>query len=131
VFQKFMRAVIGSNNIDTTARTGYAGAQSFIENIFGQGSTANIISGLANSDTVMVIGGDPTTVNPILGLQIRACARRGGNILTIGDFAGLSKFGPTKLTARQIHRDGSSEAIVTALRERRDFPAQTDRLRRE
>jgi len=119
VFQKFMRAVIGSNNIDTTARTGYAGAQSFIENIFGQGSTANIISGLANSDTVMVIGGDPTTVNPILGLQIRACARRGGNILTIGDFAGLSKFGPTKLLPGKYTETVVLEAIVTALREKK------------
>jgi NADH dehydrogenase/NADH:ubiquinone oxidoreductase subunit G len=83
VFQKFMRAAVGTNNIDTTARTGFAGAQSFIENIFGQGATANIISGLANSDTVLVVGGDPTTINPILGLQIRACARRNGNVLTV------------------------------------------------
>ena len=40
VFQKFMRTVIGTNNIDSTARTGYAGAQRFIENIFGQGGNS-------------------------------------------------------------------------------------------
>jgi NADH dehydrogenase/NADH:ubiquinone oxidoreductase subunit G len=75
VFQKFMRVTIGTHNVDSTARTGYAGAQQFIENIFGQGATANIISGISRSDAVFVAGGDPTTVNPILGLQIRACSR--------------------------------------------------------
>jgi predicted molibdopterin-dependent oxidoreductase YjgC len=97
VFQKFMRVTLGTNNIDSTARMGYAGAQSFIENIFGQGATGNIISGLSNSDTVMVAGGDPTTVNPILGLQIRACSRRGGNILTVGHVTGFQHFNPREL----------------------------------
>jgi NADH-quinone oxidoreductase chain G len=119
VFQKFMRAVVGTNNIDTTARTGFAGAQSFIENIFGQGATANIISGLANSDTVMVIGGDPTTINPILGLQIRACARRSGSVLTIGSMEGLRNFNPTKLLPNRHTEDTLLEGIVTALKEKK------------
>lgn len=97
VFQKFMRVTLGTNNIDSTARMGYAGAQSYIENIFGQGATGNIISGLANSDAVLVVGGDPTTVNPILGLQIRACARRGGSILTVGHVPGFQHFSPLEL----------------------------------
>lgn len=94
IFQKFMRVAIGTNNIDSTARMGYAGAQRIIENIFSQGATANLISGLANSDTILCLGGDPTAVNPILGLQIRASARRGGNILTIGYMKGLENFNP-------------------------------------
>jgi NADH-quinone oxidoreductase chain G len=119
VFQKFMRVAVGTNNVDTTARTGFAGAQSFMENIFGQGATANIISGLANSDTVMVIGGDPTTVNPILGLQIRACARRGGQVVTVGEFEGLRIFSPTTLQPRQFAETTLLEGIVTALREKK------------
>ncbi len=119
IFQKFLRVAIGTNNVDTTARTGFAGAQSFIENIFGQGATANIISGLANSDTVMVIGGDPTMVNPILGLQIRACARRGGQVITVGEFEGLKIFSPTKLVPQQLTETILLEGIVTALREKK------------
>jgi len=119
VFQKFLRVAVGTNNVDTTARTGFAGAQNFIENIFGQGATANIISGLANSDTVMVIGGDPTTVNPILGLQIRACARRGGQVMTVGEFEGLRIFSPTTLQPRQFTETTLLEGIVTALREKK------------
>ncbi len=94
VFQKFMRIAVGTNNIDSIARMGYAGAQRLMENIFGQGVTANTISGLANSDAILCIGGDPTTINPILGLQIRASHNNGGNILTVGHLKGLEHFSP-------------------------------------
>lgn len=128
VFQKFMRVAIGTNNIDSTARTGLAGAQSFIENIFGQGATANIISGLSNSDLVFVIGGDPTTVNPILGLQIRACSRNGGNILTIGNFKGLEYFSPQKLAPVLYTEDVLLEGIVTALKNKKGLSDANPKL---
>ncbi|MFZ2196753.1 MAG: NADH-quinone oxidoreductase subunit NuoG [Thermodesulfovibrionales bacterium] len=115
VFQKFMRTTIGTNNIDSTARMGFAAAQAFIENIFGQGATANIISGLANSDTVLVVGGDPTTINPILGLQVRACSRKGGNILTIGNVKGLEYFNPLKIDPVLYTEEVLLEGIVTLL----------------
>jgi len=92
VFQKFMRAVLGTNNIDSTARLGYAGAQRFLEDVLGQGITSNIIEGLKNSDTIFVLGGDPTAVNPILGLAIRAAAKNGSKVIIIGSARGLEKY---------------------------------------
>lgn len=121
VFQKFMRVTIGTNNIDSTARTGFAGAQSFIENIFGQGATANLIPGLSNSDSVLVVGGDPTAVNPILGLQIRSCARRGGNIFTIGHVHGLRHFSPQELKPAFHTEAVLLEGILTELKARKGF----------
>jgi predicted molibdopterin-dependent oxidoreductase YjgC len=114
-----MRVTLGTNNIDSTARTGYAGAQGFIENIFGQGATANLIPGLSNSDSVFVAGGDPTSVNPILGLQIRACARRGANIFTIGHVHGLRHFSPEELKPALHAEAVLLEGIVTALKARK------------
>ncbi|MDP2277852.1 MAG: molybdopterin-dependent oxidoreductase, partial [Nitrospirota bacterium] len=128
IFQKFMRVALGTNNIDSTARTGFAGAQSFIENIFGQGATANIISGLSNSDLVFVIGGDPTTINPILGLQIRACSRNGGSILTIGNFKGLEYFSPQKLVPVLYTEDVLLEGIVTALKNKKGLSDANSKL---
>lgn len=125
IFQKFMRVVLGTNNIDSTARAGFAGAQSFIENIFGQGATANIISGLSNSDLVFVIGGDPTTVNPILGLQIRACSRKGRKVLTIGDVKGFKFFSHSALNPRLYTDTILFEGIVTALKSRKNFSVST------
>ncbi len=128
VFQKFMRTIIGTNNIDSAARTGFAGAQAFIENIFGQGSTANIISGIANSDTVLVVGGDPTTVNPVLGLQVRACSRKGGNILTIGQVKGLKYFNPVKVEPSLYSEETLLEGIVTVLREKKGLSGANPKL---
>jgi len=128
VFQKFMRVTLGTNNIDSTARMGYAGAQGFIENIFGQGATGNIISGLSNSDAVLVAGGDPTTVNPILGLQIRACARRGGNILTVGHIAGFQHFSPRELNPGLTHETQLLEQIVVELVSRKGLPGSNPLL---
>jgi NADH-quinone oxidoreductase chain G len=116
VFQKFMRVALGTNNIDSTARTGFAGAQGFIENIFGQGATANIIPGLPNSDAILITGGDPTAVNPILGLQIRAAARKGGNLLSIGYVKGLRFYGPSELKPALFTDAILLEGIVTALK---------------
>lgn len=128
VLQKFMRVAIGTNNIDSTARTGYAGAQVFIENIFGQGATANIISGLSNSDSILVIGGDPTTLNPILGLQVRACSKKGGNILSIGHVKGLVNFSPVELNPILFTDTVLLEGIVSALKERKGLPGSNQAL---
>lgn len=119
LFQKLLRVGLGTNNIDTAGRTGFAGAQAFIENIFGQGSTANIISGIANSDAVLVLGGDPTTVNPILGLQIRSAARKGGSVLTVGHVRGLKHCNPTELRPALFMDTTLLEAVVSALREKK------------
>jgi len=128
VFQKFLRVVLGTNNIDSAARTGYAGAQVFIENIFGQGATANIISGLSNSDSILVLGGDPTTVNPILGLQVRACSRKGGNILSIGHVNGLVNFSPVELNPKLFTDTVLLEGLVSALKEKKGLPGSNQAL---
>lgn len=130
IFQKFMRVVLGTNNIDSTARTGFAGAQSFIENIFGQGATANIISGLSNSDLVFVIGGDPTTVNPILGLQIRASSRKGASILTAGNIKGLRYFNPLMLRPGR-HETVLLEGLVSALKDKKGLSGSYLKLETE
>ncbi|MEJ2684078.1 MAG: NADH-quinone oxidoreductase subunit NuoG [Candidatus Sulfobium sp.] len=128
VFQKFMRVTLGTNNIDSTARLGFAGAQSFIENIFGQGATANLIPGLSNSDAVFVIGGDPTAVNPILGLQVRSCARKGGNILTVGHVKGLRHYSPVEVTPSPNTEDVLLEGIVSVLKEKKGLPGSNAAL---
>jgi len=128
VFQKFMRATIGTNNIDSTARTGYAGAQKFIENIFGHGATANPIPEISNFDSILVIGGDPTAINPILGLQIRACSRKGGNILTIGRVNGLKYFNPIELKPSLFSEAVLLEGIVSSLKSKKTLSGSNQRL---
>ncbi|MDH5203340.1 MAG: NADH-quinone oxidoreductase subunit NuoG [Nitrospirota bacterium] len=124
VFQKFMRIAIGTNTIDSIARMGYSGAQRLIENIFGQGSTANLINGLANSDTILCLGGDPTTINPVLGLQIRESRRNGGNILTIGYLKGFENFSPISLKPRIYSENTLLEGLIVELVKRKGLTGE-------
>jgi predicted molibdopterin-dependent oxidoreductase YjgC len=125
VFQRFMRGTIGTNNIDSTARTGFAGAQAFIENIFGQGATANIISGLANSDTVFVIGGDPTTINRSSDCRSGHALGRWEHPYGASDGPGIFQpEGRTLLYTEEVLLEG----IVTALREKKGLPGSNPTL---
>ncbi|MBI5740949.1 MAG: molybdopterin-dependent oxidoreductase [Nitrospirae bacterium] len=92
VFQKFMRMTCGTNNIDTVSRTGFASAQKYFEDLLGQGITANMIDGLKNSDVILVLGGDPAAINPVLGLSIREAFRRGAKVLVVGNAKGLERY---------------------------------------
>lgn len=98
VFQKLFRAGLGSNNIDSIARTGFAVAREYIEDVLGQGATANIISGIQNSDAVIIAGGDPVHINPVLGIQVRGAYRKGAKVITIGYTPGLERFRSHKLS---------------------------------
>ncbi len=111
MLQKLVRFVLGSNNIDSSARHYYAPAELYLERMFGQGITANLISGIANSDGVLVAGGDPASINPVLGLQIRASWRRGGKVIVLGPPGGLRRF----VTHGLLSPPSSEEVVLSAL----------------
>ncbi len=112
IFQKFLRMVCGSNNIDSISRTGYAAAQKYFENLLGQGISANIISGLKNSETILVLGGDPTAVNPVLGISIRAAAGKGAHVVVIGHAPGLDRFSEIVISPPDFREAELIEALL-------------------
>jgi NADH-quinone oxidoreductase chain G len=115
VFQKFLRMTCGSNNVDSVSRIGFAAAQKYFEDLLGQGITSNIIDGLKNSETILVLGGDPTAVNPILGLSIREAARRGANIIVVGYAKGLEKFKTHQLVPSVFKEAEALEALLVEI----------------
>jgi len=115
IFQKFMRMVCKSNNIDSISRTGFAAAQKYFEDLLGQGITANIITGIRKSDAVFVAGGDPTVINPILGLSIRAAARSGVKVIVLGHAKGLERFKTIKLVPPVFKEPEVLELLLTEI----------------
>ena len=115
VFQKFIRMACGSNNIDSISRTGYAAAQKYFEDLLGQGITANLISGLENSEVIVVMGSDPTVVNPILGLSIREAARRGAKVVVFGNAKGLDKYKAFQITPSVFNEAAVLEQLLTGI----------------
>jgi len=112
VFQKFMRMACGTNNIDSISRTGFAAAQKYFEELMGQGVTANMIEGLKNSEAIFVLGGDPTAINPILGLAVREAARRGARIVVLGNAKGLERFKTFQLLPSVFSEADILEALL-------------------
>jgi len=115
VFQKFIRMACGSNNIDSISRTGYAAAQKYFEDLLGQGITANLISGLENSEVIVVMGSDPTVVNPILGLSIREAARRGAKVVVFGNAKGLDKYKAFQITPSVFNEADVLEQLLIGI----------------
>ncbi len=124
VFQKFMRLGLGSNNIDSVAGFAFAPAQRFFGNIFGQGVTANSIQGISKSDGVFVIGGDPSAINPVLGLQIRAASQKRVPVVTVGYAPRLKKFASNRLTPRPFTDTVLLAALVSEMIKRKPLPAE-------
>ncbi|MBF0464305.1 MAG: molybdopterin-dependent oxidoreductase [Nitrospirae bacterium] len=109
MLQKLIRYVLGSNNIDSAARLFYRPAVSYLERMFGQGITANLIPGIANSDGVFVAGGDPTTINPVLGIAVRSVWKKGGKVFVLGKSGGLRSNVKHELN----HTEGAGALILT------------------
>lgn len=115
VFQKFLRKVCGTDHIDSASRLGFAAAQKYIEAILGEGVSANRISDLRTSDVIAVVGGDPTAVNPILGVAVRNAVRNGASLAVIGDARGLERFKTLTVTPPVFREAEALESLVAKL----------------
>ena len=71
LMQKFMRAVIGTNNIDSCARVCHSPTALGMQRTFGTGAATNSIIDLKHTDCVMVIGANPTDAHPVTGAKIK------------------------------------------------------------
>jgi len=123
VFQKLIRG-LGSNNIDSIARMGYAPAQRLLEGILGPGVTANAISDIPKSSAVLVMGGDPTEVNPVLGIHIRMAFRRGAKVMTIGHAPGLGRHRTSGVRIKPRTEGILLGGIISALLKEKALPGK-------
>ncbi|MBI5050040.1 MAG: molybdopterin-dependent oxidoreductase [Nitrospirae bacterium] len=82
--QKFMRNVIGSNNIDSSAAFGYAVAEKAWEKAFGQKDHRISLQSPLNKDAILILESDPSITHPVFGLNILR-AKREGACLIVAD----------------------------------------------
>ncbi|MEM2969377.1 MAG: formate dehydrogenase subunit alpha [Candidatus Bathyarchaeia archaeon] len=71
LFQKMMRAVIGTNNIDHCARLCHAATVAGLSVTLGSGASTNSLSEFALTNCFFVIGSNTTETHPIVGMNIR------------------------------------------------------------
>lgn len=77
LMQKFMRAVIGTNNIDCCARVCHSPTALGMQRAFGTGAATNSIEDLDHTECIFVIGANPTDAHPVTGARIKQRLMKG------------------------------------------------------
>jgi formate dehydrogenase (NADP+) alpha subunit len=81
VFQKFVRAAMGTNNVDHCARLCHSSTVAGLALSFGSGAMTNPADDLLNADVILVTGSNTTENHPIIGLRIREAVARGAKLV--------------------------------------------------
>ena len=83
LMQKFIRAAIGTNNIDCCARVCHSPTALGMQKSFGTGAATNSIIDLKYTDCIMVIGANPTDGHPVTGAKLKQFAIKGKTSIVI------------------------------------------------
>jgi formate dehydrogenase major subunit len=83
LMQKFIRAVIGTNNIDGCARVCHSPTALGMQRSFGTGAATNSIKDLKVTDCILVIGANPTDAHPVTGAKMKQFAMKGKTTIVI------------------------------------------------
>jgi formate dehydrogenase alpha subunit len=113
VFQKFMRAVVGTNNVDHCARLCHASTVAGLARAFGSGAMTNSIDELKNAGCIFVIGSNTTEAHPVIGLSIKEAVVSNGAELIVADprAIDLTRFSTLHIS----QKPGTDVALINAM----------------
>lgn len=83
LFQKFVRCVLGTNNIDHCARTCHSPSVIGLARSFGSGAATNSIEELQDAKCILIIGSNTLEAHPIIGWRIRTAKDRGATVILV------------------------------------------------
>jgi formate dehydrogenase alpha subunit len=111
--QKFVRAVIGTNNIDHCARLCHASTVVGGIAAFGQGAMSNSYDDFAKTELFFVIGSNTTDCHPVIGAMVKRRVKFGGAKLIVADprSTELDEYA----TAKLHHKPGTDVALINGL----------------
>ncbi|MGD8500335.1 MAG: formate dehydrogenase subunit alpha, partial [Phycisphaerales bacterium] len=113
VFQKFIRAGIGTNNVDHCARLCHASTVAGLARAFGSGAMTNSIDEFKNAKCIFVIGSNTPEAHPVIALGVREAVVRNGAELIVADPRKIELVRYAKLHLQQ--RPGSDVALINAM----------------
>jgi formate dehydrogenase alpha subunit len=113
VMQKFVRAVIGTNNIDHCARLCHASTVVGGIAAFGQGAMSNSYSDFEKTELFFVIGSNTTECHPVIGAIIKRKVKFDGAKLIVADPRSIEL--GEYATVRLLHKPGTDVALLNGL----------------
>jgi len=83
VFQKMVRAVFGTNNVDHCTRLCHASSVAALLETIGSGAVTNTFAGIEDSDVALLIGTNTTSNHPVAATFFKQAAARGTRLIVI------------------------------------------------
>lgn len=83
LFQKLMRAALGTNNVDHCARLCHAPTVAGLVRAFGSGAMTNSIDEILDADCILVTGSNTSEAHPIVAQEIKRAVRRGATLIVV------------------------------------------------
>tara|TARA_Y100000389_G_scaffold193904_1_gene223232 strand:+ start:1722 stop:4436 length:2715 start_codon:yes stop_codon:yes gene_type:complete len=83
MFQKMIRQLVGTNNIDCCARVCHSPTAWGMQQSFGTGAGTNPATDIPLADLMIVIGANPTAAHPVTGAKIKQQALSGASLIVI------------------------------------------------
>ncbi|MBL7076422.1 MAG: formate dehydrogenase subunit alpha [Kiritimatiellae bacterium] len=113
VFQKFIRAGLGTNNVDHCARLCHASTVAGLARAFGSGAMTNPQSDFEHADCIFVTGSNTTEAHPITAMRIISAVVDPGATLIVADPRRIDLTRYATLHIRQ--RSGTDVALFNAM----------------
>ncbi|MFQ5455571.1 MAG: NADH-quinone oxidoreductase subunit NuoG [Nitrospirota bacterium] len=113
IFQRFFRGVIGTNNIDSTARYGYINAVRGLKDTIGTMRAAASLKDITDAPFIFLIGADLSETNPMIAINVRDAVKsnKAGLIIAHPFTTKLTKMATQHLP---IHPD-SEDTLIKGL----------------
>lgn len=111
-FQKFMRATVGSDNVDQSATLCHAPSASMLSYATGAGASTNSVADIRNARTIMMVGSNVDRAHPVLSSEIKKAAKNGANLIIVDPrVVELSRHA----TMNMVIKPGSDVALFSAI----------------
>ncbi len=83
LFQKLVRAVFGTNNVDHCTRLCHASSVSALLQMIGSGAVTTTFTDIANADFAIIAGCNPTANHPVAATFFKQAAAAGTQLLVV------------------------------------------------
>ncbi|MDD5510088.1 MAG: formate dehydrogenase subunit alpha [Dehalococcoidales bacterium] len=113
LFQKFVRACFGTNNVDHCARLCHASTVVGLAAAFGSGAMTNSIRDFGESKVILVIGSNTTENHPVIGDHIKRLVRTKKTKLIVADPRAIELTKYADIWLRQ--KGGTDVALLNGL----------------
>jgi formate dehydrogenase major subunit len=116
VVQKFIRAAMGNNNVDTCARVCHSPTGYGLKTTLGESAGTQTFDSVMKSDVIMVIGANPTEAHPVFGSQMKRRLRQGAGLIVVDPRAIDLVKSPHVLADHHLQlKPGTNVAVINAL----------------